>query len=395
MKVLRQIGKFRNATLCIGLSWLAVFAGVRADVAPAGPPPDATGWTHETVARGIPHPWGIAWLPDGRALVTSREGSLHLVAGEVFEDVAMDELPGLHVGGQGGLLDIAIRPSAADGEVRVFLTLSTGTRSANRVSLMRGRFDGEAVRDIEEIFRVVPDKRGHQHFGSRLLWLPDGTVLMSIGDGGNPPLRIDDMLAREQAQNRRSHLGSVLRLTEDGEPAPGNPFLGREDALPEIWTWGHRNIQGLALDPESGRVWANEHGPRGGDELNLLESGGNYGWPVQTRGRDYRTGRAIGEARVPGMKQPRAVWSPAHAPSGLLYYTGDHFPAWRGSLLSGGLAARDIRRIELDAEGRVRRQERLRFPWRIREVAQGPDGHIYALTDETDGRLLRILPDAR
>lgn len=366
-----------------------------ADVSPKGQAPEITGWRYETVARGIPNPWGIAWLPDGRALVTSREGALYLYAGGGFEDVPMDALPDLHVGGQGGLMDIAIHPADTEGDLRVYLTLSTGTARANRVNLMRGRFDGEAVRDIKELFRVVPDKRGNQHFGSRLLWLPDGTLLMSIGDGGNPPLRIEGMLAREQAQNLQSHLGSVLRLTAEGKPAPGNPFLDREDALPEIWTWGHRNIQGLALDTESGRVWANEHGPRGGDELNRIEKGGNYGWPLQTMGRDYRTGRAIGDEKVPDMKHPLAVWSPAHAPSGLLFYNGPHFPDWRGSLLSGGLAARDIRRVELDSEGRVSRQERLRFPWRIRDVVLGPDGNIYALTDETDGRLLRIVPDKR
>ncbi len=376
------------------LAMAMVGIGAKADISPEGPPPEVTGWRHETVARGIPNPWGLAWLPDGRALVTSREGTLHLFAGEGFADVPMDVLPDLHVGGQGGLLDVAVHPAPTGGDLPVYLTLSTGTRQANRVSLLRGRFDGEAVREIKEIFRVVPDKSGTQHFGSRLLWLPDGTLLMSIGDGGNPPLQIGGMLAREQAQNLQSHLGSVLRLTTDGKPAPGNPFLHREDALPEIWTWGHRNIQGLALDPVSGTIWANEHGPRGGDELNRLEQGGNYGWPLQTMGRDYRTGLTIGDEKVPDMKQPLAVWSPAHAPSGLLFYDGPHFPEWQGSLLSGGLAARDIRRIVLDANGAVARQERLRFPWRIREVVLGPDGHLYALTDETDGRLLRIVPDS-
>jgi glucose/arabinose dehydrogenase len=238
----------------------------------------------------------------------------------------------------------------------------------------------------------VPDKSGSQHFGSRLLWLPDGTLLMTVGDGGNPPLQIDGMLARDQAQNLRSHLGSIVRLTEDGNPAPDNPFVDRDDALPEIWAYGSRNSQGLARDPRSGRVWASEHGPRGGDELNLLKPGRNYGWPLQTWGRDYRTGAPIGSANAKGMENPGVVWTPAHAPSGLAFYTGKHFADWRGSLLSGGLVTQDVRRIMLDENGNVTGQERLTIGSRVRAVSQGPDGHIYILTDEQDGGLFRLEP---
>ncbi len=371
----------------------AYTSSIMADISPSPPPPQVEGWTHETVARGIHHPWGIAWLANGQALITSREGTLHLLDGESTYDVAMDDIPDLHVGGQGGLLDISIHPADEELPVRVYLTASTGHRQANRVSLFKGTYDGNTLHDIQELLRSEPAKRGNQHFGSRLLWLPDNTLLMTVGDGGNPPLEIDGMLAREQAQNKASHWGSVLRVTDEGKAPSDNPLQGQDNALAELWTWGHRNIQGLALDPQTGRVWANEHGPRGGDELNQIKKGQNYGWPLQTLGRDYRTGEEIGADALAEMAQPLVVWSPAHAPSGLLFYTGPHFPEWQGSLLSGGLAARDIRRVVLDEDGQVTTQERLRFPWRIREVSQGPDGHIYALTDEMDGRLIRIIPE--
>ena len=358
------------------------------------PPTEATGWRAVTVAQGIQRPWSIAWLSDGRPIITGRPGTLHTLRDGRFEDVEMDEVPDLFVGGQGGLLDIALHPDDLQSEApRIYMTVSTGTSRANRVSLVRGVLEGDRLRNIVTLFHAVPDKTGGAHFGSRLLWLPDGTLLMSIGDGGNPPRRIGDMLAREQAQNLGSHLGSIVRLTEDGEAPPDNPFLDKEGALPEIWTYGHRNIQGMTIEPESGRVWANEHGPRGGDELNLIEGGENYGWPEATLGRDYRTGLPIGRDEWDGMRPPVVVWSPAHAPSGLAFYTGDRLGDWQNSLFSGGLAAQDIRRIALDEQGEVVKQGRLVIGRRVRDVKQGPDGHLYAITDEMDGELLRIERD--
>jgi glucose/arabinose dehydrogenase len=222
--------------------------------------------------------------------------------------------------------------------------------------------------------------------------MKDGSLLMSIGDGGNPPQRVGSMLAREQAQNLGSHHGSILRLTAEGKPAPGNPLAGQQGALPEIWSYGHRNIQGLAVDPVSGRVWASEHGPRGGDEINLVEGGKNYGWPLQSYGLDYKTREPVGMKVVPGMVQPVVVWVPSPAPSGLVVYTGKAFPQWQGSLFSGSLAGEDIRRVALDAQGRVTKQEKLDIGKRVRDVRQGPDGYLYALTDESKGKLLRIVP---
>jgi len=358
---------------------------------PAGPPPAAQGWRAVTVAEGLKKPWGIAWLPDGRPLLTAKGGTLHTVRDGRFERIPTDGLPKVFTSGQGALMDIALHPQFAENR-RVYMTLSTGTREANHTILVRGIFDGRKVGGIETLFRVEPMKSGDEHFGSRLLWLPDGTLLMSIGDGGNPPRRVGGILAREQAQNGRSHLGAILRLTEDGKAAPDNPFLSRDGFKPEIWSYGHRNIQGMTLDPETGRVWVNEHGPKGGDELNQVKGGENHGWPLQTQGRDYRTGELIGNLSVPGAAQPKAVWTPAHAPSGLAFYTGDRLPNWRGSLFSGGLVSKDIRRVALDGDGNVIGQNRLYIARRVRDVRQGPDGHLYALTDEDNGRLLRIEP---
>ncbi|MFZ3286114.1 MAG: PQQ-dependent sugar dehydrogenase [Telluria sp.] len=374
--------------LVLGLSALPALA----ELEPTGAPPPAKGWRAETVAEGIREPWGMAWLPDGRLLITSKRGTLHVLNGKRFDAIPLEGLPEVYTGGQGGLLDIALHPGDK-ANVRVYMTMASGTDSANRTILVQGVFDGKRVHGIETLFRAQPDKGGGEHFGSRLVWLPDGTLLMSVGDGGNPPRRVGAMLAREQAQNLGSHHGAILRLTAEGRAAPGNPLASRPGALPEIWSYGHRNIQGLMRDPQSGRVWASEHGPRGGDEVNLIEGGRNYGWPLQSYGRDYRTGEPVGQRVVAGMVAPKAAWVPSPAPSGLTMYTGSHFPQWRGSLFSGSLAGMDIRRIELDKDANVVRQERLDIGKRVRDVRQGPDGYLYAITDEENGRLLRIVPE--
>lgn len=369
--------------------YTSIEAAAMAQPEPTGPPPEADGWRAVTVVEGIEHPWGLAWLPDGRPILTAKHGTLHTLNAGRLERIPMDGLPKVFSENQGALMDIALHP-AGGASPRIYMTLSTGNARANRTILVRGVFDGGRVSQIKTLFQVQPAKDTDQHFGSRILWLPDGTLLMSVGDGGNPPARVGGMLARDQAQNLESHLGSIVRLTEDGKPAPDNPFVNKPRALPEIWSYGHRNIQGLARDPGTGRIWANEHGPRGGDELNLIERGQNYGWPLQTFGRDYRTGGTIGRPRVKGMAPPKVVWTPAHAPSGLAFYTGDRFPQWRGSLFSGGLTSKDIRRIALDKDGNVIGQERLDIGSRVRDVRQGPDGHLYAVTDEKNGKLLRI-----
>lgn len=378
----------------ITLAFLAAWAPqALAQVQASGAPPAVKGWRLETVTAALPQAWAMAWLPDGRMLVTGKEGTLHLVNGNKVQAVPLEGLPTLMTSGQGGLLDIAIHPADKGPALRVYMTMANGSRSENRTILVQGVFDGKRVSGIKTLFTASPSKSGTEHFGSRLAWLADGTLLMSIGDGGNPPQRVGNMLARDQAQNLGSDNGSILRLGADGKPAPGNPLAARPGARPEIWSYGHRNIQGLVVDAASGRVYASEHGPRGGDEINRIEGGKNYGWPIQTFGADYRTGEPVGKHSVPGMVDPLVAWVPSPAPSGLAFYTGTAFPQWRGSLFSGSLAAMDLRRIALDGEGRVVRQEKLDIGKRVRDVRQGPDGQLYVLTDEEHSQILRIVPD--
>ncbi len=370
---------------------LACSSSVAQEVEPVAEPPAAKGWKVETVVDSLPQPWAMTWLADGRMLVTGKKGSLHLVDGKRAQAIPVEGLPALFTEGQGGLLDIAVHPSDKGPNPRIYMTMASGTGDANSTALVQGVFDGKRVHAIKTIFKASPTKSGGQHFGSRIVFLKDGTILMSIGDGGNPPARVGNMLARDQAQNVGSHNGSILRLTSEGQAAPNNPLAAQKGALPELWSIGHRNIQGMTVDPQ-GRVWASEHGPRGGDEINLIEGGKNYGWPLQSYGLDYKTREPIGKRVVAGMVNPLVVWTPSTGASGLTWYTGSAFPAWRGSLFSGGLATEDIRRVAFDAQGKVVKQERLDIGKRVRDVRQGPDGHLYAITDEAKGSLLRIIP---
>jgi glucose/arabinose dehydrogenase len=384
-----QLAQSVAAPFVISCAALPALAQVEA----TGTPPEVKGWRAETVTSALPQAWAMTWLPDGRMLVTGKEGSLHLVAGGKVQAVPMEGLPTLMASGQGGLLDIAVHPADKGPNVRIYMTMANGTTDENRTALVQGVFDGKKVHGIRTLLRASPSKTGGQHFGSRIAFMADGHLLMSIGDGGNPPQRVGKMLARDQAQNLGSHNGSILRLTADGKAAPGNPLAGKPGALPEIWSYGHRNIQGLAVDTAGNRVFASEHGPRGGDEINRIEGGKNYGWPIQTHGLDYTTRVPVGKPSVPGMVDPLVAWSPSPAPSGLVVYTGNAFPQWRGSLFAGNLAAMDVRRIELDAAGKVVKQEKLAIGKRVRDVRQGPDGHLYVLTDESNSHILRIVPD--
>lgn len=356
--------------------------------------PVAKGWKPTIVISGLEHPWSVAFLPsgDGDLLVTERPGRLRLVRDWKLVEEPIKGVPEVFARGQGGLMEISLHPKFAENQV-IYLTYSAGTQERNRTTLTRAVLKDMELTDVKVIFEVQPPKSGGQHFGSRIVWLPDGTMLLAIGDGGNPPLQVDGILAREQAQALDRHPGKVLRLDENGQAPKDNPFVGKENVLPEIYSYGHRNIQGMIYDPESKRIWATEHGPRGGDELNLIEPGKNYGWPVVSHGADYRTGVPVADKKeAPEMVSPKAVWVPSKAPSGLVLYTGEHFPEWRGSMLSGALVLKHVRRIVLDGD-RVVSQERLPINGRVRDVRQGPDGHIYILTDERNGELIRIEPE--
>jgi len=267
-------------------------------------------------------------------------------------------------------------------------------RDKNRTALARGKLSEDKTRltDVEVIFHNADWKSGGQHFGSRLVWLPDGTLLMSVGDGGNPPVSFRGENIRNQAQNPGTHFGTVLRLTEDGKAPPDNPFIGQPKAKPELYSYGHRNIQGMARHPSTGVVYANEHGSRGGDELNRIEPGNNYGWPEVTYSMEYWGPAISDKTQAPGVTDPLVVWTPSKAPSGLAVYTGSRFPDWQGDLFSGALKFEEIRRLDLEG-GKIVAEQKLEIGARVRDVRMGPDGELYVLTDEDDGALLRIIPD--
>jgi len=352
--------------------------------------PEAKGWRAEVVTRGLSHPWSIAWLPDGAALVTEREGRLRLIRDGKLDPTPIAGVPAVLALGQGGLLDVSLHPAFGENRL-VYLTFTTGTPEANRTALARGRLEGHALQDTVVIFQNADAKAGGQHFGSRIVWLPDNSLLMSIGDGGNPPLSFRGENIRNQAQNPGTHFGAVLRLQDDGTPHPDNPFAARPGARPEIWSIGHRNIQGMARDAVSGRIWANEHGSRGGDEFNVIEGGNNYGWPVVTYSNEYWGPRISNATSRPDVADPKLVWTPSKAPSGLAFYTGDRYPGWTGNLFSGALKFQQIRRLILDGT-EIIGEEKLTIGQRVRDVREGPDGYLYLLTDEDAGALLRILP---
>lgn len=369
-------------------------------IAWAGPfmSPDAVesaqGFRKVVVTHGLERPWSMAWLPNGDVLITERPGRVRLLADGKLRSDPIPGTPEVLVEGQGGLLDIALHPDFATNRL-VYFTLSIGTEKANRTALARAVFDGRQFSDATMLFQVSQTKPGGQHFGSRLLWLPDKTLLMSIGDGGNPPVRVQGELARNHAQNFQSHLGKMLHLNDEGKPATKGAFRNGADALPELYSVGHRNIQGLAYDPIRKAVWSTEHGALGGDEMNRITPGANYGWPKATFSKEYLFARTISEhTSLPGMTDPDVVWTPALAPSGLALYTGDAFASWKGDLFAGGLKDQSIRRIKLDDAGTVTGEEIIRIGQRVRDVRQGPDGYLYLLTDESDGKLLRLEPSA-
>lgn len=341
----------------------------------------------ETVAKGLKNPWGLQFLPDGRMLVTERPGRLRVVAKDGKAGEPIEGVPLVHAKGQGGLLDVALAPDYATSGT-IYLSYAE-PRDGHRVgtTLARGKLvlsgDTGRLEEVKVIFRQQPAVASNQHFGSRIVFNPDGTLFLTTGDRG---------IMRDEAQNPAVHLGKVIRLKLDGGVPDDNPKL--PGWAPEVWSYGHRNIQGAALEPGSGVLFTVEHGARGGDELNHPEKGKNYGWPVITYGRDY-TFLSIGEGTAKeGMEQPVYYWDPSIATSGLAFYTGDLFPEWKGNAFVGGLAGQHIARLVLK-DGKVVAHEKLLsdLDERIRDVRNGPDGALWVLTDDSsDGKLLRIVP---
>src|SRR5688572_27782503 len=344
--------------------------------------------TVETVASGLEHPWGLAFLPDGRILVTERPGRLRIVdtSGRLSEPLA--GVPQVHAVSQGGLLDVAIDPDFARNQL-VYLSFSEpGDGGVSGTSVARGRLGNGRLDNVEVIYRQEPKVRSGGHYGSRLVFSRDGKLFITQGDRQAGSFR-------QQAQQLASGIGKIVRINPDGSIPSDNPFVGRNDARPEIWSLGHRNAQAAALHPETGQLWTVEHGAAGGDELNHPEKGKNYGWPVITYGRDY-SGRRIGEGAVKeGMEQPVYYWDPVIAPSGMIVYAGDKYPGWRGSILIGSMQPGALVRLTL-TNGAVATEERYlgELRERIRDVQQGPDGFVYLISDSSDGRLLRVVPAA-
>lgn len=336
-----------------------------------------------SVARGLQHPWGLAFLPDGRMLVTERPGRLRIVSPDGALSAPVAGVPKVDARGQGGLLDVAVDPEFASNRF-IYLSYSEPGEGGNSTAVARGRLEGNALADVQVIFRQQPKINSSAHFGSRLVFARDGRLFITLGDRFGQ---------RDQAQNLANHIGKVVRIERDGRVPADNPFVGRNDARPEIWSYGHRNVQGAALHPQTGELWTHEHGPQGGDELNLTQAGRNYGWPVATSGREYGTGLSIGEGpSKAGMEDPLRVWVPRSvAPSGMAFYTGERYPQWKGHLFIGTLREQALIRLELDGT-RVVREERLltTLRERIRDVRQGPDGWLYILTDNNDGQVLRL-----
>lgn len=337
------------------------------------------------VARGLDTPWSLAFLPDGNMLVTERPGRLRVVTPDGKLSPPIQNVPRVHATGQGGLLDVVVGPDFARDRL-IWLSFAQPTQKGARTAVARARLDqaGASLQNVEIVFAQREDPDGRNHWGSRLVFDREGRLFVTLGDRQS---------YRDSAQDVGSHLGKIVRIAPDGSIPNDNPFVGKGGALPEIWSYGHRNVQGAALHPVSGKLWAHEHGPQGGDEVNIVRAGANYGWPVITYGKEYVTGFSIGEGtQRADVVAPVRYWIPSIAPSGMSFYTGDAFPKWKGNLFVGALRGQTLVRIELDGEKFVREERLLtELGSRIRDVRQGPDGKLYLL-DESAGRILRLDP---
>lgn len=338
----------------------------------------------ETIASDLDYPWALAPLADGSFLVTERTGQLKKLSasGETLFTIA-PALPELYVAAQGGLLDLLLLPDFANSG-RLLLSYSCGSQTANTTCLASATLKDAQLTEIQPLFQAKPLRRGAAHYGGRMALLPDNTVLLTLGDGFD---------YREQAQNKTNHLGKIVRLQPDGSVPADNPFVAEPAAAPEIYTLGHRNVQGIVFDPLSQQVYSHEHGPRGGDELNLLQAGSNYGWPVATAGVDYTGARISPYTEFNNMTNPLHVWTPSIAPSGMALYQHPRYPQWQGNLFVTALAGKRLHRLEL-VDGKVVAEHSMlaELNSRLRDVRSGPDGAVYILTDSAQGQLLRLTP---
>lgn len=338
----------------------------------------------QVVAQGLQNPWAVAFLPDGQFLVTERPGRMRVIAADGKLGQPIEGLPAIAAGGQGGLLDVVLDSDFASNRTLYFCYAEPGPNGSNSTALAKAQLsaDQRQLTNLQVIFSQKPKKASQLHFGCRIVERPDGTLLLSLGERSH---------FKEEAQNLQSHLGKIVRIHKDGSVPQDNPFVGRSDALPEIWSYGHRSPQGAALAPD-GTYWMNEHGPQGGDEINRPEPGKNYGWPVITYGENYGGGK-IGEGitHKEGMEQPVHQWTPSIAVSGMAFITSDRYPGWKGQMVVGALKAQRLERITLNGN-KVEKVEPLlpNLGQRVRDVRQGPDGWVYVLTDASKGQLLQL-----
>ena len=340
-----------------------------------------TNYNLETIVDGLDGPWGLAILPDGDMLITELTGDLRHIRNGKLVAQAVAGVPQSLYGGQGGLMDIVIHPDYAQNRY-VYLSLSVGTASANALRVIRARFTGTALEDVSTIFESAPSKNTKVHYGARMVFLPDNTLLINVGDGFD---------LREQAQNLSNHFGSSVRVTDDGKVPQDNPFIGVAGAQPEIYSYGHRNQQSIAVERSTGKIYQTEHGPRGGDELNVIEPGKNYGWPIATYGIDYSGARISPYTSYEGTKQPLVNWTPSIGPSGMTIYNGAQFPDWQGDIFVSSLIYNKIIHIEME-DGAPQRQNDMfgEIGDRLRDIRTGNDGALYILSEGDNGKLWRV-----
>lgn len=336
----------------------------------------------EIVASGLENPWSVAFLPDGRFLVTERPGRLRIISAQGVLSEPIEGVPAVLDDGQGGLLGVALHPRFSENR-RIFLSFAEPRKGGSGTAVFSGILTDRALEDGRVIFRQMPTIKSTAHFGGRLVFAPDGSLFVTLGE------RFSE---RDQAQNLANTLGKLVRIHEDGSIPSDNPFA-KNGGAPEIWSYGHRNMQGAAINPATGKIWTLEHGAKGGDEINIPQAGKNYGWPIITYGVDY-SGLPIGEgSKKAGMEQPIYYWNPSIAPSGMTFYTGDKYPGWTGDVFVGALAGRHLSHLDVEGDAIMGEEKLLtELGARIRDVGQGLDGYLYVLIDDADGSLLRLRP---
>lgn len=342
-----------------------------------------TAYLLETVAEDLDHPWSVAFLPDGDYLVTLRGGELHRISADGKVGKALQNTPDTYAEGQGGYFDVLLDPDFTDNNT-IYLSFAFGDRQVNSTRVVRATLSASSLQDVKTIYTVRQGKDTSSHFGGRMVFINDGTLVITTGDG---------FQYREAAQDPFSQLGKIIRINKDGSVPDGNPFADGELGDPKVYTLGHRSPQGLSYDPATDTLYMHEHGPKGGDEVNIVKAGANYGWPATSYGVNYSGAKISPYSVLPGIEPPIIYWTPSIAPSGLAFYDGDAFPAWKGSLFVGALVYKDVRRLEL-RDGEVKRQEILfsEIGERIRDVRTGPDGYLYILTDSKKGKMIRVRP---